>query len=354
MLAAAAVVVLATTSGPAPTPDQHWLQWDAPSTCPERGYVEDATTERLGRAPTLAEVEVEVTITDHGSDGLRLKLGTVRDGQRDAHTMTAHDCRALADATALVVALTVDPVAVAGRVDAPPEPEPPPAAPSVEPPAPEPPPEPPADPPVVRRQPARVEAADAAPPPKPAPRVVDAMLRAEGGVELGALPGVTGGPALALAVGLPRLRIELGAMYLAPRRASGADATVNVQLGAATARVCGRLRTRRIEVPLCGGLEAGGMRGDGSGAPDARPAAGLWLAPAVSAGAHGWLTPRLALVARAEVAVPLALPAFEIRDPGDAIELFRPEPVSGRIWIGIEGKLWARGDGSAGSRRSSP
>ena len=183
-------------------------------------------------------------------------------------------------------------------------------------------------------------------------RPTELLLAATGGLELGAHPGVTGGPNLAFGLAWHRLRLEIGGWFLAPRTTNREGANVRVLSGAAAARGCGRLHLQRVEVPLCAGIEAGASRGEGRGAPDPREATGLWVAPIVAGGVHGWVIPRLAIVGRIEVAVPITRTAFEVRDPGDPVELFRPEPVSGRIWIGIEGKLWGRRDGSSGGRRN--
>lgn len=362
-----ATVVLTLGLAPAPVevpeptvqpPPEAWLQWDAPDSCPSAEYLDDATASRLGRAPEPGEVTAHASVEDRGAEGLALTLETTRDGQTDSHSMTAHDCRALADASALIIALSIDPVAVATNVKAASEvaeqPEPPTleqprpilSGPTEPEPEPEPAPEPEVLPPTEggAGDPSSDDAIDRRP--------RELLLAAAGGLELGAHPGVTGGPNLAVALAWRRLRLELGGWFLAPRTTDREGANVRVLSGAAAARGCGRLQLQRVEVPLCAGLEAGGTRGDGRGAPDARGATGLWLAPLVASGVHAWVIPRLAIVGRLEVAVPITRTAFEVRDPGDPVQLFRPEPVSGRIWIGIEGKLWGRRDGSGGGRRT--
>lgn len=329
------------------TPSDDWLTWTAPGACPSDAYIRTATEERLGRTPTAKEITVTSEIADRGADGLSLSLRTTRGAQSDTHELTAHDCLALADAAALIVALTVDAVAVAEHVA---------TADVTEPLAPAQAPQPQTDPPVVETTPGPT----APPPPRPPgtdrapPSVLPVafMLAAGGGAELGALPSVSGGPSLWATLAWKNARLEVGGAYFAPRTATVDNASVRVQMGVAAARGCGRLRMPRVEVPLCAGMEIGGVRGNGAGAPDARPAGGLWLAPTASAGVHGWVLPRLAVFGRVEVAVPVASTAFDVRDPGDPVELFRPEPVSGRLWIGIEGKLWVRRDGSGGGRRT--
>jgi len=52
-------------------------------------------------------------VVERGSSGLALTLRTTRGGMTDEHRMEAATCAALVDAAALVVAVTLDPMAVA-------------------------------------------------------------------------------------------------------------------------------------------------------------------------------------------------------------------------------------------------
>lgn len=344
MLALLGSALLSATSPDAG--EAAWLEWNAPPQCPGSAALETSIAERLGRDVTPGEIEVRAHVEDAGASGYRLSLSTRTDAAEDRRELTAHDCRALADATALLVALTIDAVAVAQHVEAPqPEPEP-----EQEP-----------APPVVREpEPREVPAPEPGPvanprsrgesPARPRPEIAGAIA---GGGIIGTLPGVSGGPELAIALLWPRLRLEIAGSWFAPRTEPGDDASVEVQLGVATARACARVGTPRLEAPMCGGIELGASRGDGDGAPAARTAHGLWLAPVVGAGLHGWVTPRLALLARIDVAIPLAHPAFELTGPtgSDRIELYRASPVSGRLWLGLEVKFSRPRDGSTGGRR---
>lgn len=325
-----------------------WLTWAAPPECPGAAVVEGSVRERLGRDVEPGEIEAVAEVKDEGSAGYRLTLRTRRDGAEDRRELSAHDCRALADATGLVIALTIDAVAVAEQIGGAPA-------------------EPPEDLAVVPDPGAAAQAeAEAAPEIEPAPEAAPestvraggaagqprapqgrsdrsrtpafALALAGGGI-LGTLPGISGGPELGAALLWRRLRLELAGAWLAPRTERQGDASVGVQLGIATARACGRLGTARVEVPLCGGLELGALRGDGDGAPGARTAHGLWLAPVLGGGVRGWVTERLAPFARLDVSIPVAHPAFELRSTDDRVEIFRASPVSGRLWLGLEVKL---------------
>jgi hypothetical protein len=253
------------------------------------------------------------------------------------------------DAAALWVALSIDPVTVAANLPVPAEP----VAPDVGEP---PPPEIVAPTPPTEAPPAR-ETSTVPPTRGPTPRAAtttpratrrpdEVLLSASGGPEIGALPGLAGAASVSIGLGWPRLRLELGATWIGVRTESTDVASVRVQIAAATMRACGRLGRGRVEVPLCGGTELGAVRGAGRDGVGVRTAIGPWIAPLADAGVVGWVRPRLALTARAQVAVPVVSMAFVARDPGPAVELYRTGPVSARLWLGLETKFSIGRDGS--------
>lgn len=322
--------------------DSLWLSWSAPADCPTADEVISLTTGHLGRTPTSAEITVRASISSTDTNRFQLDLHTDQAGVQTDRELVADACQALADACALIVALSVDPVAVATHRPPPslvPAPLPAPRLPSTS-----------VEPSVSRpssSEPTTTRLAETA---RPRPRTsLDLHASVGGGAELGALPGVSGGPALSLALAWPRVRAELTGFWLAPRTASRSAGSVRVQMGAATVRACGRVVAGRVELPVCGGWEVGGMRGRGLEAPEARTNSGLWLAAHASVGVAVWFRATAAIVTRLDLAVPVLLPAFEVRDPGDPITLFAPYDVSGRLWLAIEGK-WRIRDGTGGSR----
>ena len=350
-------VALGTAYGFGPTESPSWLRWDAPPTCPDAAYVSAAVEERLGRAPSHDEIEVHATVVDGGPRGVVLELATTpASGPTDARRLEAHDCRALADAAALLVALSVDPVAVAaisaaragaeadelgdGGDPVAADPDVPQSeeseAPAIE-----------TVPPVS--EPARSARADAQPRPSSVPAEV--LLHVVGGPEIGALPGVAGGASAAMGLGWSRLRFEIGALWIGVRTRDEPLASVRVQMAGAVVRACARVGARRIEVPLCGGIDFGAVIGAGDRGAGTRTAFGPWIAPHVAAGVHGWVRPRLAVVGRVEVAVPALSTAFVAQEPGPEVEIFRTGPVSARFWVGLETKFPIGRDGSSRSRR---
>ena len=89
----------------------------------------------------------------------------------------------------------------------------------------------------------------------------------------------------------------------------------------------------RIELPACGGVELGAVRGRGlDELPVATQASFLWVAPALAQGL--WFSPieRVGIGAQVQLAVPLNRGSFAI----DTIEVQRVAAVSVRGLAGIE------------------
>ncbi len=313
-------------------PEPSSVHWTAPEGCPAADELRHGVERRLGRTLSPGEVDVDARVTEPASGGFRLALTTDVEGVHDERTLDADDCGALADATALIVALAVDPVAVADALGA------------WQSPAPE-----DAPPPIVATNevgPAtgtgRSPAARAESPTEPTdgPREpMTGIFRSSAGVGLGAVPGVTGAFALAGGLRWSRARLELEGNYWIPRPSAPDDqARVRVQLGTVTARGCGQLSRDRIEAPLCGGIAVGGMRGDGRGAPNARVAQGLWLALEAGVGLSWWFAPQWALAGGFVASVPVVHPSFDLAADPPRV-LFEPSAVAGRLWLGIEFRL---------------
>ncbi len=308
--------------------------WRVPPGCPDASAFA-AQLDAHGVAKDGVEIRGE--ITGAAETGYRIVLEIVHGGSREVRSIDARGCASLVRAAALVVALGVDPVALVERRAAP-------LAPLLA----------PDSPPIGARRRIDAPQSEASPssrsrslssPSRPAsPRSPSSRSRWQGwlslggGLERGAVPGITGGVATALVARRRGLRLELGGAWIGPR-AAGIDAgAVRAQLGVVTVRGCPELVLPRASVPLCLGVELGAMRGDGRDAPAARTVHALWAAPTASAGVRLGSGP-FGVLARAEVAVAAARPAFELRDPGAPLAVFTPEAVSARIWLGVEFRI---------------
>lgn len=351
----------------APAPPADEVQWSAPPGCPDRAALLDGVARRRGRALAPGEARIVGRASALGRR-FRLELELEAGGRRETRVLHANRCAALVDAAALLVVLAVDAAAAPAPADGgptpalavvpeaeatPPEPLPEPSPP--EPPPPEPAPvgipAPPApvDPPgAAAPGPSPLPAVDAAPhelspdreraeSPAPAPgRRPGGFVRVQGVGEIGALPGPTGGAAVAGGLLWRRVRVELQATWLAPRAVARPAAEVRASLLAAAALGCARLGRGALEFPLCAGLELGVQRGSAEG-PDVRAAAfGRWLAVALGAGVAWRMHPRVALWAAVQGLAAVQRPTFVLRDPGPEIVLFDPGVVSARAALGIE------------------
>lgn|GEM_PF-5803175 len=240
------------------------LRWVAPApVCPAGEEVQAGARELAGRWPTARELQVEAFVEPHGS-GWGMALTMVVDGVVHRQELEAESCPALAKAAALIIAVSIDPVASAAAVpDALVEPD---AGPVV------------------------AEFAASSPPPtRSAPPRTDTPSRSRrpfvglrwAGV-LGMTPGLSSGPAFSLGLSGTRSRLAVHGRYVLPRRTEGGVA--RVQAGTVAAQACLASRPRPVRAHLCGAVEGGVLRADGVGLGRPRTAHYPWLAAVVGAG----------------------------------------------------------------------
>lgn len=307
------------------------VSWHAPADCPDAATVATRIDRLVGRRPTATELSVDATVTV-APGGYALRLRVVAGALVDERSLVAESCEVIADTAALVAAVLVDPITTTQTIEVPARV----AADTIE---------PIADDPTVVSPPRR---APAAPAPRPAPRSrgpIDLSMRVRAGGQFGAVPGLTGGPDLAIAIGGRRVRGEIVGAYWLPRRVERATPSLRVRLGTVSPRVCGTLPQRRIDIALCGGPEIGVMRGDVGGGATRRP---LWIALAVEAGVRAPVSPRVSVWATAGAATPLRFPRFRLVDSSGerSQQVYRPAAAAVRIQLGIEVRL-----ASFGARR---
>lgn len=291
------------------------FHWDAPASCPSEDTVREDLERQLGRPLASFEGQHISVIARARPEGEHwsLKLWMVSLDATHERTMQVEDCTTAAEAAIVVAAMAIDP---------PPAPQPEPE------PAPEPEPEPQPEP-----QP------EPEPEPQPEPRPT-LLVGAEAGMTWGAMPGLGAAAGLTLGAQWTRLRVELTGRYAFVRRARYTqrdDVGADLRHGYVVGRGCGVLRPEHdLQFPICGGIEAGGILGNGVGFQQSRADTTPWLAAQLRLGLVGLLHPRVGLGLAVEPYVPLLRPAFRVRPIG---VLWRPRPVGVRAVAGIEFRL---------------
>lgn len=356
MLASLLGLALAFGAAPPAVPE---VSWQAPDGCSNATAVRRRIEDLLRRPLTAGEVVVEGVVQAE-DPGFVLQL-RVRTGEVvDERTLRAERCPALADTAALVAAVMIDP-AVADTLLVP-EPDAPPSGETDRDDTPD------AtneasetietaenetiddetidDDAVTAANAAALDADEAkAASPEGDPTGADLSraskglwLRARAGGEYGAIPRGTGGAALAVAFGGPRLRVELEGHYWIGRIAESSHAAARIHLGLVAARVCGVIPRRPLAVALCGGVEVGAARADAL-EPARLTRHRPWLAAEAEVALRWQPRPRVALWIGAQPFVPIVFPRFELVDPAatSAPETIHvPTPAGIRGLVGIE------------------
>jgi hypothetical protein len=324
MLALSLLQVWLTLGPPIQRPSEGVpLRWEAPLECPEQAVLRervDALVPGLldRRDAASSQVDIEVRA---GGEGYEATVIVRNDDGETRRDFAAADCETVTDAAALILAVVLDPVGVSMglQVEAPAEPT---VVAS----------EPPAEPERRVEQPAIVEVSDTREFPRP--RNLGGGVRVFGGGSYG--PTNTGygtiGGTLAL-IG-PRWRAEVGGLWAIPRvvRAE-AGFGGSFDAWAVIGRGCFAPKIRRLELPTCGGLELGSVRGRGlDELPIAGRASFLWVALAAAQGL--WFSPieRVGIGVELGVAVPLNRGTFTI----ESTEVQRIAAVTVRGLAGIE------------------
>ena len=368
--AGAALAVRAFAQLPPPKADVSravLLEWNAPPECPAQSYVMAELARQLSGTTLTPEKRINARADVRRGEGQRwhLRLVTESGEQRGDRSLEAESCRAVADATALIVAMAVDPSralggdagAPVGVLGAPPlgaaaafaagaalQPSPSGSAPalSVPPPATG---APSASAPAPPTPPPPAASAPTPPPPVSEGSVASSLVHfgasgsvfADDGVLSGISPGVGG--ALAWLPG--RFRLEVSAAYFPPTRvqvATNPARGASFDLTTVGVRGCYTLVEGRFALGPCAGGEIGYLRGAGFGVVGAAEGGTVWEALAVGAlgslRVNGLFSFRLSL----DVLAPLVRPSFVLAAPprGSPLGVHKTAPVAGRFSFGGE------------------
>jgi len=288
---AAAWLSLGSTSAAA-EPDGYTLLWDAPEGCPTRREVRASIDAALpGPSPGLRQVELSV------QRGWSIAIEVELDRGRGTRTLQGHSCAALVDGAAAVIAVAVEIGGLAAANGS--QPGPSPAARSYR------------GPSAVPAPPSAIasdgpSASPAAPEPSDRasrrPDRRDSAVRLVVGGLLGAsLPALERPTGAFFAHGGVRGRawsaLLTGGYRLAwDESIPGSDAAGRFDAWSLGARGCGIPGRGRFEAPLCGGIEAGQVRGAGRGeVTTAREQQSPWLAGVVTVAGRFRVHPRVAI-----------------------------------------------------------
>jgi hypothetical protein len=323
-------------------PSQLQLEWSVPTGCPN---IDDLRARLRDRLPTVDQplgpgmvpLEIKASIMP-AAQGFEARIELRNHEGAGERSLSSRDCSLLTDAIVLVIAVTLDPVTTAARGsqrDAEIR-----ARPDDESPAPVSEPAPPSPPVAVdddRGVSIGLGSGDAADAASSSASRLQLGLRVLGGGGFG--PTNTGYASLAGSFALigERWRVAIDGRWAVRRRVLR-DADVGGQfdawlVGALGCYVPGR---GQLELPVCAGVEAGQVRGQGIPTLPvvdraAFPHVALRLAPGVT-----WVPiERLAIGFDLELAAPLTRGEFVV----DAIVVQRVVPVAVRGMLGIEIRL---------------
>lgn len=320
--------------GAEPLASRFELSWTAPQGCPDRTQIAAALALQLDRppgGPNDPSVRARIVITEREA-GWHAQVELVVDGSGGTRELHGESCETLASAVAFVVASTIDPSVILRITDFATLPNA-------------------YDLWLARQHPRLRDPAPLRPdaamiPTRPrttAPRSRATRLRVGIGASailaVGPLPGVAGGILGSLALLHRRVRIELGAVFLPAKVAhfdTRPDAGGELRMLAADLRACPRWGYRKIGLDACVGMQAGALRGRGTGIDEPAVTRQPWLAvtagPRLSYAPIRWL----AIGLGADLLVPIVRPAFGVENVG---RLWRPLPAGFLGMLGVEARL---------------
>lgn len=321
----ALALLLAPSSSTTSRPELS-LRWTAPRSCPDGASVEASVARRLASRPTTDRKLVADARVTETESGYMVVLEIAEAGERTTRSFEALDCTEASETAALLLAITIDPLA-----EPEPEPEPEPVEPEpvepepVEPkPIPEAPQTAPAEPTPPREAvPIEPEPPTAAEDPSQLlrPAVHGLGLRAHvlGGVGFGPLPTATGVIGGGIGVGGGLWQVEATGEFWTPSvggQSVNPEIEVRARLFAFGARGCFVLHPRTLTIPLCAGVAAGVMTADGENVRVPDTARSPWVGVRAGPGLVWWPSRWLGLSGRVDGVLSMYQPRFTTSPSG--------------------------------------
>jgi hypothetical protein len=291
------------------------LSWDAPSECPSAESVRSAAVRNAPAAAIPLEADAVVSHRDRWT----VTLKTRRPEASGERVLEAASCTALADATALILALALVPPgeeelrAPAGK----PEPQTPTTS----------------APPVTEDRPPPSPASPSSSNAKPGPPAL--AIGGFAATDATTLPGVGlgGGGLVAWTPGALRIEALVSTFAGQSQTVDQSTAGARFSMTSLAAGACYTVLKSVIELAPCGGGSMHWVTAEGFGATANYDASARWAAIDAGLLARAPLTSWLALRARADGLVPLGRPSFEVENEG---VVHKPPPFGIRAALGVE------------------
>ncbi|HKQ71471.1 MAG TPA: hypothetical protein VJT73_19135 [Polyangiaceae bacterium] len=288
------------------------IQWEAPPECPDVNEVRSTTERLLGQpldTPRSQQLLARAKVRRTAAGNWEVSFTLASNERSTDEVFAAKQCRTLADAAAMKVAMAVDPTAVVESVMSLPAKA------------------------ATNKARTPESAAPLLAPPVAAPR---AALRAVSGSGFGFLPNVSPGVGLFGAVISTGFRAELGGQFFWGTEARYPDhpeVGATLQLASGVLRGCATPSAGMVEFPICGGVEFGVMRGEGFGVATTYQASSPWAALSIGPAVRIRMGSVFSLWIEANSVMPFIRPGFRMRNLNT---LFSAPSGGARAWVGVE------------------
>ena len=299
------------------------LSWNAPAGCPSHDSVMNDVARILG-ATTTHHATVRADVTELGPERWSVHLATNVDGAPGERSLEANSCEAVASATSLIVAWTVDPAKARAQTAAAPAPT---ASASAT--------------PSASAAPAPSQGPSAQPPP-PSSEPARVVVALSGVGALGVLPSTGFAGELSAGVLIGPLRAEIAGSDWIPQDATapaGGEGThVHLYDGALRACYRGRLGAA-FEIDPCAVGAITFASSDGFGESQTFQRTSSWGSLRAEALSSIKVVGPLALRGSLGLGVPITRPPFVLLGPSGSIELHRVSVITAQATIGLEARF---------------
>ncbi|MDB4934134.1 MAG: hypothetical protein JWP87_1106 [Labilithrix sp.] len=292
------------------------LTWDVPAECPPASHVERRVAQILQGPPPAKSIVVAVARIRRADDSGRFELSlSIRTGDvEESRTIDAASCSALAEASAVVIALAINPEKES-PAETPPSPTP--ASTAMAP-----------IPPLVPR-----------PPQPPRPPRYHYALGLGAAVDSGTLPDVGAGMLASIAVRIDRVRLGvLSTLWFRQEPTFDASGQAGASFDMIAAGAFGGYMVALGPVALgpVANLEATFVRVRGFGIRTPRASWTGWPTAVLGGRAELRVSSWLGLFARADAAFAVAAPTFTLGNAESGLSLHSPAIPAARLGFGAE------------------